>query len=428
MADELERLKSLGGEVTGPDETSVNRARELLQRRIDDVGGHRKQPRGPRPVRRTVAGAAIALAASGFGVGLGAWITPSSDARPALHGLGFLPTPGWTVVQSETTRPKSSRAIAANVRIDAGDGSTAVPYATLRRLPRGGIVIVARLSPRGDESVDTRFPLRTLPLRMRDATPTALPPSLLRTALVPARIRAGVHGFNADVMVFFGGTPSQSMVAAVDRQLQGLVVAAEGVTLVVSPRIVRNWSERLSIFGSVSSGKADEKVTIQFKQCGLLPSQFRDRLETTTREGGGYSFAEVRPFAPGVSGVFRAKWGDSVSGQVPVQQSPWVGLQPVAGGRFEVAVTALQQFWRRRVQLQRFERRVGRWVDVRTLVLTEQLGGGGAAPPFASASFITTRTAPFRPDVPKGTTIRAVFPLSQARPCYLGGVSQIRRT
>lgn len=204
--------------------------------------------------------------------------------------------------------------------------------------------------------------------------------------------------------------------------------AAEGVTLVVSPQIIRTTSERLSISGSISSAKSDEKVTIQFKQCGLLPLQFRDRFETTTSPSGGYSFAEQRPFALGVSGVFRATWGDSVSAEVPVQQRVSVNLRPEGGGRFEVLVSALQQFWRRQVLLQRFERRLGRWVTVRKLVLTEQLGGGGPAPSFASSSPVTTKTARFRPPVPSGTTIRAVFPLAQARPCYLAGYSQLRRT
>jgi hypothetical protein len=38
------------------------------------------------------------------------------------------------------------------------------------------------------------------------------------------------------------------------------------------------------------------------------------------------------------------------------------------------------------------------------------------------------KTLPFRPRVPKGTLIRAVLPLSQARPCYLAGYGPLMRT
>lgn len=429
MADELELLKEAGHELADPDETSVGRARAVLQRRIDLDRTQRRRVWRPFRLRWTGTGAIVVLVASAFGFGLGSWLTPSSDATPAFTGIGFLPTPGWTVLQSEVASPsKGSRATVSNIRINAGDARNDVPDATLRRLPPRGVVIVARLSPRGNERVDSRFPPRTLPLRVDDAVPTDLPLGLADLAVVPVRIRSGVAGYNVDVRVYFGGTPSRQTLAAVDRQLKGLVVVANGVTLVVSPRIFRNSSERVSIFGSVSSGKADEKVTIQFKQCGLLPLQFRDRLETTTREGGGFSFAELRPFAPGVSGVFRAVWGDSASAEVAVQQRASVYLQPAGGGRFEVSVSALQQFWRRQVLLQRLERRLGRWVTMRTLVLTEQLGGAGPAPPFATSNPVTTKTKPFRPAVPKGTMIRAVFTHSQARPCYLAGYSQIRRT
>ena len=68
-------------------------------------------------------------------------------------------------------------------------------------------------------------------------------------------------------------------------------------------------------------------------------------------------------------------------------------------------------FWRRFVLLQRLERGRGVWITIRRLVLTEHPG----------------ETSPFRPGVPRGTRIRAVFPLSQAKPCYLAGVSQERR-
>ena len=82
--------------------------------------------------------------------------------------------------------------------------------------------------------------------------------------------------------------------------------------------------------------------------------------------------------------------------------------------------------WRRHVLLQRNVRGRG-WVTMRRLVLEEQLGGGGPAPPFQSVVRVSVVTAPFRPGVPKGTRLRAVFPIGQAKPCYLAGISQERR-
>jgi hypothetical protein len=77
-----------------------------------------------------------------------------------------------------------------------------------------------------------------------------------------------------------------------------------------------------------------------------------------------------------------------------------------------VSVSGKVSFWRRYVLLQRFDRRRGVWITLRRLVLTEDLG----------------RTDWFRPAVPKGSQIRVLLPASQARPCYVGGPSQIWKT
>jgi len=183
--------------------------------------------------------------------------------------------------------------------------------------------------------------------------------------------------------------------------------AATAVTLVVQPTTVSTSDQRMTILGSVGGARAGEKVTIQFKACGLLPLQFRDAFETTTEAGGRFSLDELRPFNLGVSGVYRALAGGDVSPEVSVQQRAGVSLRPLGARRFEVRVGGKVSCWRRFVLLQRFERARGAWITMRRLVLTEGHG--------------TTR--PFRPRVRKGTLIRAVFPLSQARPCYLAGVS-----
>jgi hypothetical protein len=195
--------------------------------------------------------------------------------------------------------------------------------------------------------------------------------------------------------------------------VSGAGSSQSGITLVVLPTTFTNTSQRMNVYGSVAGGKAGEKVTVQFKACGLYPIQYRDALETTTTAGGSYSFAELQPFNLGVSGVFRALSGNAVSAEVPVKQRAFVSLwRHPSGKSYRVSAWGKVSFWRRHVLLQRFERRRGVWVTVRKLVLTEDLG----------------RTTPFRPGVPKGTKIRAVLPLSQAKPCYLAGTSQIWTT
>ena len=68
-------------------------------------------------------------------------------------------------------------------------------------------------------------------------------------------------------------------------------------------------------------------------------------------------------------------------------------------------------FWRKRVLFQRLDRRLGTWATVKKVVLTRSTGG-----------------VTFRAPVPKGSLVRAVLPLSEARPCYLAGYSPLLRT
>jgi hypothetical protein len=427
VPDELDLLRRLGRELGEPDEASVARARELLEHRAAGL----TPPQRPSSRVRLGWGVAIAavalLVGSGLGFGIGSSVTPSGSARANAAGLGFIPADGWRVTQTASIGDSGiARAVASNVPLAAGDEARDVPVATLRELPAKGIVIVARFFPRGDPLRDARFPLRKLPLQVADAVRGDLPRSLSQTPLVPLRLRSAAGGYNVDARIFVGAALTPGLLAAVDAQLRRLVLAPTRITLVVQPRIIENRSQRLSIFGSVDSGRADQKVVVQFKACGLVPLQFRDAFETTTREGGGFSLADRQPFNLGVSGVFRAVSGDSVSAEVPVQQRVSVGLRVLGSRRLQASASGTVSFWRRYVLLQRFDRARGVWVNVRRIVLTEQLGGG-PAPPFQTVPNVFVRSEPFRVPVRRGTSIRAVMPLSQAKPCYIAGVSPIRR-
>lgn len=410
-------LARLGRRVPTPPEHEL---RALARTAAESQRGPATEPARRRPwrplhLRWGVAVAVALLVGSGFGFGVGSRSGEDGAAGTRVVGFGFLPSKGWNVVQSGTVGATgTAHAVAANVSLSADDPASDLPYETLRRLPSNGAVIVAELSPRGAKERDSFFTPRRAPLHLAEATPDRLPDALAATKVVALRLRSGVSGHNIDVRIFLGAPPSPEMSASVDEQLRRLIVAPSAVSLVVQPTIIRSTSDRMTIFGSVSSGEAGKKVTIQFKACGLQPSQFRDAFETTTGEGGGFSLEELRPFNLGVSGVYRAVSGGEVSAEIRVQQRVAVYMRPLGGGRFQVWVGGKVSFWRRFVLLQRFERRRGVWITMRRLALTE--------------SFAQGYSARFRPRVPNGTQLRAVMPLSQARPCYLEGYGPIFRT
>ena len=418
MADEIELLKSLGRDTAAPDEASLTRARALLERRIADAASGRRRRRSwrARHLRWAIAGTAGVLLAGGFGFGLGAWTTPSGVAGTSFAGVGFVPAKGWTVVQTgrfgEAAAPT---AIAANVPLDPDDDLRDAPVATLESLPPGGVLISASFGVRGDLGVDSEFPLRPLPLRIAAAeelSPT-LDPLPLDRRLGRYRLRAGVERYNVDARIYFGtASPSPAQLAVAQNQLNRLVVGAERVTLFARPT-VHDRNKLITLLGSVDSNRANEEITIEGKECGQ--TRFVEIAGAHTTEGGGWTLQ----YAPAITTTLRAEWKGVRSAPVTIQDRAWVqistGLRTAQGFGFEVAVRGKMQFWRRYVVVQRFVRRVGRWTDVKRVVLTES----GAAP---GSTFVWS-SGKFRVKVPKGTLIRAVFPRSQAQPCYIAGYS-----
>lgn len=195
------------------------------------------------------------------------------------------------------------------------------------------------------------------------------------------------------------------------------------VTIGVRPTIAR-FSEKPEIFGAVTNAKAGEQITVQFKQCGLYPEQFRDFMTTTTIDGGAWSLGELLQVRLQMysSGSFRAAWGDQVSREVALKMRAGVYLLH-RGNRFWVQVAGAQSFWHRRVRVERFDPGSRKWILVRSLLLTESEGSRDWGQPI-----LINTTEPFHPAVPKGTTLRAVLPGAAAKPCYLGGPSPIQRT
>lgn len=407
MSSELERLLRQAREsLPGPDEAATRRARE---RALAGLRGRRRFRR-----RSALALGAALLAAIGVGVGIGALVVPSGSAAPAPVGLGFLPERGWEVAQNggDGTPLRPALAVAANVPLSPDDDPDGLPYSTLLTLPPNGVVIVVEFTSLGEHlGSSTLVPVRKLPLRVRDAVPHIEWSAQVRPErpLGQYQLRAAVKGYAVDVQIYFGTRrPSPALLASAQRQLDRLVVAPQRVTMLAQPTVVR-WFERVQLFGSVASGQAGQRVAIQVKQCGQR--SFRTATSTETAEGGGWS-AETYVQ---VNSVFRATWNDNTSGEVRVWQRPGVVLTQLTATRFKISVQALRYLPGKRVVLQRYVRPSGPWTNVRSVVLTDARGGG-----------LTSTT--FRAVLPKGTLVRAVFPLSQARPCYLAGYSHMLRT
>jgi hypothetical protein len=189
--------------------------------------------------------------------------------------------------------------------------------------------------------------------------------------------------------------------------------AAETISMSARPTIAKA-TERVTATGVVGSGRADQFVTLQSRPCDQ--TTWRDVAETTTHEGGGWTI----DFSPGINGLFRAMSAGAESEAVKLQTRPSVSLGQRPPGKFFVNVNAQRPFWHAKVVLQRFDSQKRFWIDVRRILLTET-----GAPP--GVPWIWSGSDKVRVVVPKGTTMRAVLPLAQTRPCYLAGYSNLLR-
>jgi hypothetical protein len=188
--------------------------------------------------------------------------------------------------------------------------------------------------------------------------------------------------------------------------------AATGSVTIAARSAVVTASETATLFGTVANGRAEESVTIEAKPCGQPTFT---GVESATTDAGGHWTAE---FWPGANATVRARWNDAVSAPLALQQRAWVRLLPrPTAGRFYVSVAGMVSVWRKRATIQR--RTGGRWKAVKNVVLTNQDGTGTGG---------VVNGAGFALRVPRGSLLRAVLPRSQAKPCYLAGVSSTVRT
>lgn len=231
--DELERILREGWErLPEPDGDATRRARERV---VGVVPRDRRRRR--RRTGRIAALLGVGLVvALGVGVGLGALVAPSGTAARDPIGLGFVPRPGWSALQTAMRGTPDQPAVAMVANIPFADDDvvnglaepSALPYSTLLTLPARGVVVVATfIAAEQQPWTSTRYPTRALPLRLRDATPFIEYGTQVRPEepLGQYQLRALVNGYNVD-LVIYAGSPrlSRRLSAEVQQQLDRLVV------------------------------------------------------------------------------------------------------------------------------------------------------------------------------------------------------------
>lgn len=202
------------------------------------------------------------------------------------------------------------------------------------------------------------------------------------------------------------GAATLMLLAAADA---GTATSQARPTIFARPTVV--GVDGVTVYGTIDSRKGGEQVTIQARDCGS--SSFRAFAEAVTRDGGGWSVAVY----PRISTSLRAVHEQLESAPVAIQRRANVALdRKRRGGGFRVGTGGLRSFWHKRVLVQRL--RSGSWRTVKSVLLTDSSAASGYG------SWVE---AEFTLSVPEGTRIRAVLPSSQAKPCYLAGVSRVLR-
>jgi plastocyanin len=171
------------------------------------------------------------------------------------------------------------------------------------------------------------------------------------------------------------------------------------VTAGVSIPII-TYGQQVSLSGTVSSGNANERVTIY--QQPYPQTSFAELTTVLTAAGGTWNL--VLTPSPKILTQYQARWNGRASVTVGVQVRPRIRLS-YRNGRFATAVQSAASHAGRSVMAQRLSR-FGQWVTLKKV----RLGGKS--------------TAVFRLRLPKGKSrIRVAMSVNQAGAGYLAGFS-----
>ena len=171
--------------------------------------------------------------------------------------------------------------------------------------------------------------------------------------------------------------------------------------------------QNAQLSGRVSSGREGELVKLQVKPCSMPGYQTFNTLRTT----GGGTFRQE--YGPGINASVRAVWKGVASAPIAMRQAPRVQLDQRGPTRFEVGIGSLGWMWRKKVSIQR--REGSSWVTLKRVAVTET----HYTPGYGSG---TWTEGEFSATVPAGSTLRAVLPATEAKPCYRAGYSNTLQT
>ena len=172
---------------------------------------------------------------------------------------------------------------------------------------------------------------------------------------------------------------------------------------------------RVEFTGRVSSGRADEYVTVLQQRCG---SRFSTAMAGATTSAGGFWEATPSSYylhAPLVSGTFRARWKSHLSRPAVFRPELRIMVRRERTGRFLVMVAAHASLRGRFLELQRLAG--GQWKRVKHL----RLGVGG------KVNYGGAYWAKFSVRA-RGWTMRVFASDETAAPCYASGATRTFRS
>ncbi len=196
------------------------------------------------------------------------------------------------------------------------------------------------------------------------------------------------------------------------RYHDGLNAAVKGVVKVTGPPPAVTigaslpiivYGQAVTLSGSISSGLADQNVTIY--QQPFPQASFAQVTTVKTTTGGVWQL--ILSPAPKILTNYQARWNGRTSINVMVQVRPRIRLS-YRNGKFTTAVQAATSHAGRSVMVQRLSR-FGQWVTLKKV----RLGGKSSAV--------------FRVKLPKGKSrVRVAMSVNQAGAGYLAGYSPTR--
>jgi hypothetical protein len=188
--------------------------------------------------------------------------------------------------------------------------------------------------------------------------------------------------------------------------------AAPGVAFNVAPGAIV-YGQEVRLGGKIPVARAGQKVILRAHTCRFTKAVTVRTLRT--RKNGSFSFS----VGPTLRTVYSVKWGTRVSRQVTVGVAPYVTLVKNGPAAFTISVSAGggSNFEGMQAQLQRLVG--GKWRTVTTASL--RLTSSPTALTAVSSGTVQIR-------MPRRSTLRAVFPLYEAKPCYRAGISATLKT